>query len=146
MNDTTAHHRTNSANPVLAEEQRLTVPVVEEQLTVGKTEVVTGAVRLTKSVDFEERTLKLERTDREVNVERRPVNQTFDTPPPAVRQEGGKTIYSVIREVPVVVTRYELVEEIVVEQRAVTTEQPTVIPTRAERVEVTHIDNPRAPR
>lgn len=120
----------------ISEDASQVISVIEEELSVGKREVITGRVRLEKHVDTEEITFDLERVDRSFSVERRPVGQVYDTPPEAVRQEGDATVYAVIREVPVVVTRYELVEEIVVSARREVTSEAQTVQRRVERVDI----------
>ena len=114
----------------------IVVEVIAEELAVGKREEVTARVAIDKRVALEPVRLDLERVDRRYDVTRRPVGTLSDTPPPATRREGDAVVYSVVREVPVVVTRYELVEEVVVTPRVTVTPEPTVVHRRVERVAV----------
>lgn len=96
----------------------------------------TGRVRIVKRVETETIPLSLDSVETEYTVERRPVGELYDERPAATRREGDATVYSVIREVPVVVTRYELVEEIVVTPQTSTTDETHEVERRVERVEV----------
>lgn len=124
------------------------IEVVREEVEIGKREVITGEVRIDKTVSIEEVTLDLERVDHHIDIERRAVNEVFETRPPDVRTEGDLTIYTVVREVPVLVTHYEVVEELVLRQRRDVTVTPTVIPVHTEHVDVTRteqeVDDPLA--
>ena len=116
----------------------VTIPRVEETVAIGTRTVVTGGVTVDKRVGYEEETLHLRTVDRGYEVERRAVNEVLDAAPAAVEHlPDGSVVYRVVREVPVVVTRYELVEEVVLRPSVAVTEQPTVIPRRVERIEVT---------
>ena len=112
------------------------IPVIQEVISVRRDVETTGHVRITKHVDTEELEVDLESVTRSFDVERRPVGRLLDEPPPAVRRDGDQTLYSVVREVPVVVTRYEVVEELVVTPRETRTPQTEQVERRAERVEV----------
>ncbi len=112
------------------------IEVVREEIDVTKREVVTGEVTIDKRVTLEDVQLQLERVDNTLDIFRREVNETFETRPAAVRTDGDDTIYTVVREVPVVVTHFEVLEEIVVRKVRTVTPEPTVIPVHREIVEV----------
>ena len=92
--------------------QKIVIPVIQEQLLVGKKMVETGKVYISKKVYEEEFIQNEPVTSEEVIVERKEINQYIDVAPPAVRQEGDVTIISVIKEVLVVEKRLMLVEEL----------------------------------
>ena len=131
----TLPHAAGAAEP-RREREEVVVQVVAEELAVDTRQEVTGRVTLDKRVALEPVRLDLERVDRHYDVTRRPVGTLSDAPPPATRREGDAVVYSVVREVPVVVTRYELVEEVVVTPRVTVTPEPTVVHRRVERVAV----------
>ena len=133
---TTPRHAAGAAAPRWERQEAVVVPVVAEELAVGKREEVTARVALDKRVEIEPVRLDLERVDRQYDVTRRLVGTVSDAPPPPTRREGDAVVYSVVREVPVVVTRYELVEEVVVTPRVTVTPEPTVVHRRVERVAV----------
>ena len=93
------------------------IPVIEEQVVVGKRVVETGSVRISKKVSEEQATVSLPLLHEEYDVERVAINQMVDTPPLAVRYEGDTTIIPVLREVMVVQKRYEILEEIRITKR-----------------------------
>ena len=92
--------------------QKIVIPVIQEELLVGKKMVETGKVYISKKVYEEEFIQNEPVTSEEVIVERKEINQYIDVAPPAVRQEGDITIISVIKEVLVVEKRLMLVEEL----------------------------------
>ena len=92
--------------------QKIVIPVIQEELLVGKKMVETGKVYISKKVYEEEFIQNEPVTSEEVTVERKEINQYIDVAPPAVRQEGDITIISVIKEVLVVEKRLMLVEEL----------------------------------
>ncbi len=94
-----------------SEKTEASVPVVEEQVTVGKRVVETGRVRIRSVVD--ERLVRvaqeLERDD--VTIERVAVNREV-TEPPLSREEDGVLIVPILEEVVVVEKRLVLKEEL----------------------------------
>ena len=91
---------------------RNTIPVIEEQLRVDKKVVETGKVHVSKKVTEHETSVSVPLMEETYDVERVPVNQVVETPPPPVRYEGDTMIIPVMREVLVVQKHYEIVEEI----------------------------------
>ena len=134
MTDTTA----NAAAPEnVAERDALTIDVVREEVVVRKERLETARVEVAKTVLTEEVALTLEHLEHGVEVERRPVNETFDElPAGTVQLDDGTVVYRVIREVPVVVTRYEVVEEILVRPSNVARDEQVTVPVRSERVDI----------
>jgi len=92
--------------------EKITIPVIEEQLVVGAERVETGRVTITKHVSEEEAVYNGVIRREEARVERKEINQYVETAPLPVRQEGDVTIISVVKEVLVVEKRLMLVEEI----------------------------------
>jgi len=72
----------------------------------------------------------------EYDVERRPVNEIVDTPPPAMRYEGDTTIIPVLREVMVVQKRYEIMEEIRITKRKTESTDTQQVNLRKEDVSI----------
>lgn len=120
--------------PVHAESVR--IPIIEEQLQVGKRVVETGRVVFTKDVTEREETVTLPLNHDEVNVDRVLVNRYVDTPPP-VRYEGDTMIIPVLEEVIVVEKRLMLVEELHVTKRQIQTQETQRVTLRREAVTVT---------
>jgi len=113
------------------------IQVVEEKIVVGKERVVTGKVKIRKSVTEEVHAVSVPIVNDEYEVVRVNVEpKTLLAPPAAVRQEGDTTVISVIREITVVEKRYEVIEEIRVTRRK--TELPLIheITLRKEHVKI----------
>ncbi len=109
MADDTSNQASDNTSPA----PRMTVPVVEEVLQVGRQQTDTGrGVRLHKTVT--EETLRVDEAlqQQDLQVERVPVNAWVDGVPPAQRQEGDTLVIPVLEEVLVVEKRLRLTEEI----------------------------------
>ncbi|HEX8350751.1 MAG TPA: YsnF/AvaK domain-containing protein [Hymenobacter sp.] len=124
------------------EAEKLTVPVIEEYIVLGREVVETGRVRITKSVSQEPEAAVISLVHEEVNVERVARNQYVDTPP-AVRQEGETTIIPIVQEV--LVKRLLVVEELHVTKRRIETLETQQVVLRKESVNVEHLTPNDAP-
>ena len=111
------------------------IPIVEEQLHVGKQTIETGKVRLIKSVGEYHETLNEPLAIRTFDVERVAFNQPVDAPP-QVRHEGAITIYPVVEEQLVLTKRLVLKEEIRVTQRDTERRDTQVVTLRREHIEI----------
>lgn len=120
---------------LIQNEEELVIPLIEEQVKVGKQVVETGRVRLLKTVEENEETVTMPLTEEEISVERKPIGQYVEEPP-AVRKEGGTTIYPVIKEVLVIEKKLMLVEEIHVTKRQRTTIASEAVTLRSESISV----------
>jgi uncharacterized protein (TIGR02271 family) len=89
----------------------IVVPVIQEHLTVDKKIVDTASVIVRKQVTEELASLNIPLIQEGYRIEHVAVNKIVDSPPP-VREEEGKTIIPVLREVLVVQKKYEIVEEV----------------------------------
>jgi uncharacterized protein (TIGR02271 family) len=120
------------------------LPIVEEQVTVGKRRVPGGKVRVRKHVDESEETLDVPLVKECVEVRRVEIGQWIDAPVP-IRQEGDTTVLPVMEEVLVVEKRLRLVEEIHLVTHRQTVQHRESVRLRRERVEVDRekIDTPR---
>ena len=87
------------------------IPVIEEEMHVGRRRRVTGKVRLTRTVRQQEVTVDEPLLSERVEVERVEVNRPVDTPPEP-RCEGETLVLPVVEEVLVVEKRLILKEEI----------------------------------
>lgn len=112
------------------------IPVIEEQLQLGKRIIETGRVLIQKSVTEREETVTMPLNRDEVNVERVLVNRYVDTPPP-VRYEGDTMIIPVLEEVVVVEKRLMLIEELHVTKRQTQTIDTQQVTLRKEAVTIT---------
>jgi uncharacterized protein (TIGR02271 family) len=113
-----------------------TIPVIEEQVRVSKRMVETGKVHISKKVTEQQTSVSLPLIHEQFDVERVPVNQVVDTPPPAMRYEGDTTIIPVLREVMVVQKHYEIMEEIRITKRKTETTDTQQVSLRKEEVQV----------
>lgn len=93
------------------EPDRVIIPVVEETVEIEKRAHRTGTVRVHRRVREETEEIDEPLETVEVVVERVPIGRWIDTPI-GERQEGDTTVFPVIEEVPVVVKRFRLVEEV----------------------------------
>ena len=111
------------------------IPIVEEQLHVGKQTLETGKVRLIKSVGEYHETLNEPLAIRTFDVERIALNQPVDSAP-QVRHEGATTVYPVVEEQLVLTKRLILKEEVRVTQRDTERRDTQVVTLRREHIEV----------
>ena len=112
------------------------IPRLEETVSVGKRSLLTGRVRVRKSVRRRKQTLDIPLKREEVVVRRVPVNRVVPGPV-AVRQQGSVTIVPVLEEIPVVSTQLVLKEELHIETRASRRRARREVVLRSEDVEVT---------
>jgi uncharacterized protein (TIGR02271 family) len=114
---------------------RAVVPVVEEELKIGKRTVESGRVRIIKHVEQREQLIDQPLLREEVIVKRVPVNRPVKTVVP-VRKIGDMLIIPVMEEVLVVEKRLILKEELHVRRMQSQVRQPQRITLRAERAEI----------
>ena len=98
--------------------QPAVLPVVVEELEVGRRTVTTGVVRVRKEVREREELVDETITREDVHIERVPVGQMIDVPP-GVRNEGETLVIPILEEVLVVEKRLRLKEEVRVTWRRV---------------------------
>lgn len=120
---------------IRSDQETTVIPVIAEELHVGKRTIETGQVRVSKTVREDEQVIDLPLTRETVSVERVPIGQPVSVAP-AVRQEGNTTIYPVLEEVLVVEKRLILVEEIRITTRQDVVHQPQTVTTRREEVSI----------
>jgi uncharacterized protein (TIGR02271 family) len=116
------------------EDQRV-IPVISEDVKIGKREVETGRVRVSKTVHEEERLIDELLMRDEVSVERRTINQYVDAPVP-VRYEGDTMIVPLLEEVLVVEKRLLLREELHITKRQVEERHADSVRLRREEAHV----------
>ncbi|WP_336719312.1 YsnF/AvaK domain-containing protein [Paraflavisolibacter sp. H34] len=109
------------------------LPVVEEQLRVDTKVVETGKVHISKTVSENDISVTVPLQHEVYDIERVPVNQIVDAPPPAFFHEGDTMVIPVVREV--LVKRYEVVEEVRVTKRRM--ERDETVQTTLLREDVT---------
>jgi uncharacterized protein (TIGR02271 family) len=116
------------------------IPVVEEELKVGKRTVHTGAVTVTKQVHEREEIVDLPLERIEVEVVRVPVNEIVDRPVP-MRTEDGVTIIPVLEEIQVVEKRLLLKEEVHIRRKLREEHHPQRVQLRREEVVIERDNN-----
>ncbi len=100
---------------VFAADDTIMIPLVEEQLQVGKRTVETGKVYLQKSSEAYEVTLDEPLAVNTWKVERIPKNEVV-AEAPVSRQDGSTTIYPLVEERLILTKQLVLIEEIRVTQ------------------------------
>lgn len=116
--------------------QQIIVPVIKEELQVGKQEVIKGVVRVTTRVDSHEELVDEPLLHEWVSVDRIPVNQFIEGDLPQVREENGVTVIPLIEEVLVIEKKVLLREEVHLTKRKATVRKPQRIVLRSQTVEV----------
>jgi len=112
------------------------IPVIEEKLRIDKEKVETSKFRISKKIHEEEVTENISVTEENVTIERKEINEIVDTAPPAIRQDGDKTIISIVKEVLVVEKKVMLVEELHVTKSRSESSVPIKETLRREEVEI----------
>jgi uncharacterized protein (TIGR02271 family) len=115
------------------------IPLVEETVSIGKREVVTGRVRVRTVTDAVEELAHADVRRETVEVTRVPIDRMVETAP-EIRTEGDVTILPVVEEVLVVEKRLVLKEELHIRRRATTETVEVPVSLRKQRVEVERID------
>ena len=114
------------------------VPVIAEDLQVGRRSVETGRVRVTKLVREQQQVVDEPTVTEEVVVERVPVNRYVDGPVEP-RQEGETLVLPVLEEVVVVERRLMLKEEVRITKRKSESHKPQTVTLRSEDVKIDRI-------
>jgi uncharacterized protein (TIGR02271 family) len=126
------------------EQDELVIPVLHEELHIGRQERETGRLRIRKVVDVRERLVEAPVRYEEVNVERVPVNAAVSPDAvPLAREEDGVLIVPVLEEVLVVQKVLMLKEELRITRTQKLGRSTQQVPLRSERVEVERV--PPAP-
>ena len=125
-------HRDQARADVAA---RTVIPVIEEQLVVGKREVEIGTVQLRKTVREHEERVEIPLMKEVAIVERVPRNEYVSVAPP-VRTEGDTLVIPVVEEVVEVLKRLVLKEEVHVRRERRETRESHTATVRAEEVRV----------
>lgn len=115
------------------------IPVVEEQLQVGKRAVESGAMRLRKIVHKDVVTIDEPLTVETTDVERVAIDRPIDAEM-AVRYEGDVMIVPVIEERVVTLKQLVLVEEIHITRRTTVKSEPREVMLRREELIAERLD------
>ncbi len=112
----------------------LSIPVINEVVTVEKNIIETGKVKIKKNVSSTEKNVKVAVDKTDVEVKTVMINRLVDEAPEAVRYEGDTMIISELQEVCVV--RLMLVKEIHVTTKKSTVNEERKVTLRKEEVVV----------
>jgi uncharacterized protein (TIGR02271 family) len=119
---------------------RRIIPLAVEDAVVQGRRRITGTVRVRKVVRREQRTIEPAVVREEVRIRRVAVKRFVDHPP-EIRHEGDTTIVPLVEEVPVVVTRLFVREELHITKRRITERRRIRVTLRREEPDITR--NPR---
>lgn len=120
--------------------ETIVIPVIEEELAVGKRPVELGRVRVSKVVHADEEVVDVPLIEDRIEIERVPMHRLISEPLSA-RVEGNTTIVPVMKEVFVVQKQLMLVEEVHVHTRRVEAHRPQSVTLRREEVHVERLDS-----
>jgi uncharacterized protein (TIGR02271 family) len=115
------------------------VPVIEEELRVGKRVVETGRVRIHKTVHEHEEVVDEPLMREEYDVERVPIDEFVDGPV-GPRHEGETLVVPVLEEVLVVEKRLVVREELRITRRRTEERRPQRVTLLSEEVSVERTD------
>lgn len=116
--------------------EKITIPVIEEQVKVSKKVIETARVKLSKTVTENIESVEIPLVQEEIVVKRIPKNEFIDVIPPASRYEGDIMIIPVLKEVAVVEKRMMLVEEIHVSKVKTEKTETHEVAVRKEEIKV----------
>ena len=119
----------------------MVIPVIQEHATIHKEVIETGKVRIRKTVKEDKAVVNLPVVNESYDITRIPVNSVHDNPPPAFRYEGDTMVIPVVKEVTVMIKRYEVVEELRITKKLTETPLMQEISLRSEEVHVERTDN-----
>jgi uncharacterized protein (TIGR02271 family) len=124
----------------------IVIPIIHEELEIGKRKVDTGGVRIHKSVHEEERTVDVPLIEEHVQVERVRIDKAVEGPVP-VRHVGDTIVVPVLEEVLVVQKQLRLVEELHIRKTRTEKHQPQTVTLRKEEATMERLEGePRGPR
>jgi len=124
---------TNRAGVTANRQGETVLPVVEEQLEVGKREVQRGGVRVYTHITEQPVQEQVNLTEQHINVERRPVDRPISPNDMAAFKEGSIEVTETA-EVPVVNKQARVVEEVVVGKE--TTQRTETVQDTVRRTDV----------
>ena len=125
---------------VPARKNQAVVPVIEEELKVGKRVVESGRVQITKHIEEREQVVDQPLLRDEVEIQRVPINRAVDRVVQP-KQVGNTLIIPVLEEVLVVQKQLILKEELHVRRKQTQTRSPQRVKLRAERAEIKRINS-----
>lgn len=137
------HKRQAAQDPGTDVKDERSIPVVQEELAIGKRVVETGkGVRVTKTVSEREQLVDEVLAMADVVVDRVPIGRVVDVANmPGVRHEGDTMIVPVLEEVLYVEKRIILKEEIRITSKRHEAREPQRVVLRSEQVSVEPFDD-----
>jgi uncharacterized protein (TIGR02271 family) len=138
--DSTNANWTNaqSANAHSTNVEKIIVPILAEELKIARQKVVTGGVRVHKTVQERTETVDQPIFQENIEVQRVPINQ-FVEEPPQVRYEGDVMVIPLLEETLVVEKRLVLREEVRIVKRSKTVNHPQEVVVRREEATLERI-------
>ena len=131
-------HNTPEINQeILTNHESISIPVIHETVTVAKTEIETGRIRIAKKVTEENQELNIPLQHEEIDIQTVPVNQYVEVIPEPVRYEGDTMIIPVLKEVSVI--RVLLEKEIRITKKRVETSDAQNVSLRKEEIIIENI-------
>jgi stress response protein YsnF len=124
-------------------ESRRVLPLVSDRLRVDRRRVTVGMVRVTKKTRYRDVVVDEPAAHETVRVRRVPAGRFVDEPVPD-RYVNGRLIVSILEEVPVVVRRLRVVEELHIERHRHMVRRPQRITVRREAPIIERKRTPRA--
>lgn len=129
---------------IRSDSDSIVVPVVEEELAVGKRVVEEGGVRVTRRIEEHEEIIRQALKRENVEVVRVPVNRVVKGAEP-VRQEGDVIVVPMIEEVLVVTKQLVVREELHIRKRVREEVKPERVVLRKQVVEVEKLQSSDTP-
>jgi stress response protein YsnF len=129
----------NTANTVL--------PIVEEELQVGKRRMESERIQVRTVTDLAEELVRQELRGEHLEVERVPIDLLLEpgSDLPVIRTEGNVTIFPVLEEVVVLEKRLRLKEEVRITKRMTTEITETPITVRKQRAVIERLSSEGGP-
>jgi len=131
------------ANPA-SSKQSTVIPILEEEVHIGKHQVETGKVRVKKVVQEKQEWVDVPLMREAIEIKRVPINRPVDSPV-AVRKERETIIVSLLEEVLVVQKQLVLKEEIHITTQRSEHHQPQQVTLRREEVLVEPVETESSP-
>ena len=122
------------------DDDRETIPLVEERAVVRKRKRLTGGVRVRTIVHEGEQVIDETLRAEQVEVKRVPLDDRWVEAPVPVRQEGDTTIVTLHEEVVVVETRLRATEEVHLIRRQATSSTREHVTLRREEAVIERLD------
>ncbi len=136
--DALTAYQSATSGAMVSSEAAITIPLIEESLSVTTERVPIGTVRIVKTVGSRDELVDEPLTRDEVSVERIAVNRVLDAPV-AVRYEGDVTIIPLMEETLIVEKRLVLREELHIRKTVAPYRDPVTVTLRRENAAVSRV-------